>query len=78
MSKEIAIKIHEIAVDGLPPEEDDTRIGQVGFIFDGSIFSGQAIDSDTWEDDHSGQVFYGVTHWIEFPLPVWELTKESQ
>jgi hypothetical protein len=37
--KELTIKVHEIAVDGLPPN-DDALIGRLAFLFDGCIVSG--------------------------------------
>ncbi len=37
-----------------------------------------ASDGDLWEGDSdvaNGKVMLGVTHWLEFPRPVWELVK---
>ncbi|MEC5149172.1 hypothetical protein [Cryobacterium sp. GrIS_2_6] len=78
MSKKIKIKVHEIATDGMPRMDEMT--GRVAFIFDGCMVSGWPIEGGDplWEansDVGSGQKFLGVTHWIEFPVPVWKLTR---
>lgn len=73
------IIVREIAKDGLP--DMDSLTGRVAFIFDGCVVCGWPIDSageeTPWEADSDvgrhGK-FYGVTHWIEFPVPVWEMT----
>lgn len=74
------ITIHEIEKDGLPAM--DKMIGRVAFIFDGSIVSGWPLAVDAggdipWEADSGvgkhGK-FYGVTHWIELPVRVWDMT----
>lgn len=74
------IKIHEIAKDGLPIMDELT--GRVAFIFDGCIVSGWPLRDNgdgetTWEADsdvgRSG-AFYGVTHWVEFPRAIWDMT----
>lgn len=74
--------VHEVAADGLPDMEELT--GRVAFIFDGSLVSGwplkhgPAATEQLWEADSDvGRAvpgFAGVTHWVEFPVPVWELT----
>jgi hypothetical protein len=77
------IKVHEIAKDGLPAMDDLT--GRVAFIFDGCIVSGWPLRDNgngetTWEansDVGHGGVFYGVTHWVEFPVPVWDMTANT-
>jgi len=87
----VEIKIHEIAKDGLPPESRyhagvrDDLVGRVAFLWDGHIVTGwplKELDSEDgsilWEADHDVGAhgkFYGVTHWIEFPVPVWDLEK---
>ncbi|WP_431728515.1 hypothetical protein [Verrucosispora sp. TAA-831] len=78
--------MHSIAEDGLP--DMDNLTGRVAFLFDGSIVSGWPLrtnpdDRNTpysgfWEAD--GDVgrnvkFANVTHWVEFPEPVWEVEK---
>ena len=76
------IKIHEIATDGLPPDEGMT--GRVAFIFDGCIVSGWPLpakgDDVPWEADSDvgrhGK-FYCVTHWVEFPVEVWNMTDNT-
>ena len=93
-TRDLTIKVHEIADDGLPDMENLT--GQVAFIFDGCIVSGWPLDPTDpditayedfgwdpddgvlWEADDDvgqGRPMGGVTHWIEFPEPVWELVK---
>jgi len=70
--------VREIAIDGLP--KMDGLTGQVAFIFDGCIVSGWPLDAENgetpWEADsdvgRQGK-FYGVTHWVEFPGPVWNM-----
>lgn len=92
------IKIHEIAVDGLPNMQE--LVGRVAFIHDGCIVSGWPLvpneleiddmrllatlvrhhsEGDTiWEADSDvgdpGRVFASVTHWVEMPAPVHQLT----
>lgn len=78
--KEVTIKVHSIAEDGLP---DMAVLGQVAFIFDGCVVSGWPLYSgpDRNEGPYSGYweansdvgrtvKFIGVTHWVEFPEPV--------
>lgn len=68
------IKVHAIAEDGLPDMEKMT--GRVAFLFDGCIVSGWPLDHEQWEADSTvGRhgVFRGVTHWIEFPVAVWDI-----
>lgn len=75
--KVIELIVHEIAKDGLP--DMDKLVGRVAFIFDGCIVSGWPLNNDDlWEADSDvGNVssFSGVTHWVEFPTPVWELER---
>lgn len=84
--REYTIKVHEIAVDGLPPRDDDNDssladdlIGRVAFIWDGAIVSGWPAGvhdgEPTWEasDDRLGRGYAGVTHWIELPVAAWNL-----
>jgi hypothetical protein len=82
---DMTVKLHSIAEDGLPDMEALT--GRVAFIFDGCIVSGWPLyvdpeDSSTaysgrWEADTDvghNQPFAGVTHWIEFPQPLHQIT----
>jgi hypothetical protein len=74
MATEVTITVHAIAEDGLP--DMDALTGRVAFIFDGCIVSGWPLPRfDRWEansDVGYGNHFAGVTHWVEFPEPVWE------
>ena len=109
---ELTIKVHEIAVDGLPPRDDDSYTGRVAFLFDGCIVSGWPLHREDhaalyhpariehrakysrggahltyperyrlaeavlWEancDVGHGGLFSGVTHWVEFPHPWWDV-----
>lgn len=76
----VEIIVHEVAVDGLPDMEKLT--GRVAYIWDGAIVSGWPIspefggvtyDGQLWEpsEDRFGGPVIGVTHWVEFPRPVW-------
>jgi hypothetical protein len=83
MSEHVTITIHAIAEDGYPYM--DGLIGRVAFIWDGYIVDGWPLHADpednstphtgTWEaaDDKLSSVreFSGVTHWVEFPEPIW-------
>jgi hypothetical protein len=81
-AREILVKVHEIAKDGLP--DMDQLTGRVAFIWDGEIVSGWPLNKDEdgsmlWrgaEDLFMGP-FYGVTHWVEFPVPVRDLEKSE-
>ena len=96
---EIKIKVHEIAVDGLPDRDnDDTLTGRVAFIADGCIISGWYIPrghyvhvdalldevgpeiQGAWEANDNvghGRLHVGITHWVEFPMPLWEVEKSG-
>lgn len=73
------IKIHDIATAGLPDMERLT--GRVAFVFNGCIVSGWPLrdggnGETAWEADSDvgrGGAFFGVTHWVEFPVPVWKM-----
>lgn len=79
MVNEITIIVHSIAEDGLPDMDNRDFTGKVAFLWDGYIVSGWPLDSvgypGMWEsaDDALGGKFTGVTHWVEFPTPVWKL-----
>lgn len=73
--RELTIRVHEVATDGLP---DMSRlIGRVAFIFDGCIVSGWPVptpshDGYAWEADRdvgTHRLLADITHWIEFPEP---------
>ncbi len=76
------IKVREIAVDGLP--DMDSLTGRVAFIFDGCIVSGWPVGPEgeemLWEansDVGRHGTFGGVTHWVEFPVPVKNMTSNA-
>lgn len=79
--REVTIKIHSIAEDGLP--DMDELVGRVAFLWNGAIVSGWPIRPEfattpnTWEpsEDRFGGPLRGVTHWVEFPEPVWNYEK---
>lgn len=78
MSKEITVTVHSIKEDGLP--DMSGVVGRVAFIFDGCIVSGWPLPgTDRWEGDSDvahHREMVGVTHWVEFPQPLWELERE--
>lgn len=85
MSKELTIKVHAVAVDGLPDMDDDSMTGRVAFIWDGQVIPGWPLreeepDVTVWEGDTdvtgNCREFHGVTHWIEFPVPMWKLADD--
>jgi hypothetical protein len=75
MSSRISVVVHDIAADGLPDMDELT--GQVAFVWDGHVIHGWPLirgpKESRWED-FNGVPYRGVTHWLEFPVPVWELT----
>jgi len=81
VSTRISVVVHEVGADGLPDMSDDALSGRVALIFDGCVVSGWPLkrgpNDQLWEGDTDvshGMPFHGVTHWMEFPVPVWELT----
>jgi len=81
VSTQIQVIVHDIEADGLPDMSDDALTGRVALIFDGSVVSGWPLKrgpaDQLWEADTDvGRAgpFYDVTHWLEFPVPIWELT----
>jgi hypothetical protein len=93
MTRDMTIRVHAIAEDGLP--DMDALTGRVAFIFDGCIVSGWPLHVDRyarrttpgfgeyhgqWEansDVGHTRPFAGVTHWVEFPVPVWEIERDA-
>jgi hypothetical protein len=80
MVTEITVKIRDVRIDGYP--DMDKLTGQVLFIFDGNIVPGWPLDEGEedglryWEgnDDVSYiRQAWPVTHWIELPVPMWEM-----
>lgn len=81
------VVVHRVE-DGLP--DMDELVGRVAFIWDGHVVSGWPIYNEylpsdeqrgsLWEpaDDRFGGPVSGVTHWIEFPVPVWDLGKAGR
>lgn len=87
MPHDVTIRIHAIADDGYP--DMDSLTGRVAFLFDGCIVSGwplHAVPTDhrtphtgLWEADTDvghNQPLGGVTHWVEFPEPVWNYERK--
>lgn len=86
MPHELTVKVHPISEDGYPDMEALT--GRVLLMFDGCTVSGWPLHVDPedhtspysglWEGDTDvshGQPFHGVTHWIELPIPEWDIEK---
>lgn len=71
MTREITIKIHCIADDGLPPADMDPK--KVAFPVNGKLNTRVDANDYDLEDLVTGQ--FGFTHWLEFPVPVSDLTK---
>ena len=79
MAKTMEIKIHAVATDGLPNMEK--LVGRVAYIWDGSIVSGWPVTNgfesgeQMWEpsENRYGGPVIGVTHWLEFPEPFWNI-----
>jgi hypothetical protein len=82
VSISLVVTVHEVATDGLPDMQDLT--GRVALISDGCIVSGWPLirgpEETRWEADTdlgcNDLLFAGVTHWIEFPVPIWEVAGE--
>jgi hypothetical protein len=69
----------------------DDMIGRVAFILDGCVVSGWPLYADNdnpstatytgrWEADSDvGRVteFGGVTHWVEFDIPLWSIHQDG-
>lgn len=79
---EVAVTIHDVRKDGYP--NMGTLVGQVAFIFDGCLVSGWPLSEEgddglrPWEansDVGRHAAFYGVTKWVLFPKPIWEIEK---
>ena len=90
--KELTVKLMSIEKDGLPPTEmksygqalKDEYVGQVGFLWDGNIYSGWSLypehsnDKGEWEESEFGHRLSGVTHWIHFSEPFVTLEMEPK
>lgn len=83
MAREVTVVVHEIATDGLP--DMTALVGRVAFIFDGCIASGWPLDDEDeaglWQansDVGHNRPFANVTHWVEFPAPVWQIEKGQE
>lgn len=87
--REVTVKIHEIAIDGMP--DTGALTGRVAFLFDGCIVTGWPLrttptdhstpHSGYWEADSDvgrNVRFGSVTHWVEFPDPVWAYEREPR
>ena len=92
MPRDMNVRIHSIAEDGLPRRDDEGHLASdVAFIFDGCIVSGWPLHVDPqdystpysgyWEADGDvgrGMKFAGVTHWVEFPEPLYKIAPLSR
>jgi hypothetical protein len=90
-TQQATIMVHEIATDGYPDMDDNDLVGRVAFLWDGYIVSGWPLHANPedhstahtghWEaaDDKLSSVreFAGVTHWVEFPQPVWRYERAA-
>lgn len=84
MSAQITVIVYSIAEDGLPDMDDESLTGRVAFIWDGAIVSGWPLNrlgrpADHWEpsEDRFGGEVSGVTHWVEFPDPIWDYERRK-
>jgi hypothetical protein len=82
--RQLTVTLHEVAVDGLPDMKTPDMPGRVAFIFDGAIATGWPVGAQPHpEMGHLWQAandigdpskrFGNVTHWLEFPEPLWHL-----
>lgn len=74
MTRDLTVRLHAIADDGLP--DMDNLTARVAFIFDGCVVSGWPLPNGFWEADSDvgrPAKFSGVTHWLEFPEPIGRL-----
>ncbi len=82
MPREITVRVHSIAEDG-PPDVSATLDERVALLFDGRIVSGWPLAGSVeglWEADPEvghNRPFDGVTHWVEFPVPLDQLERGS-
>ena len=69
--RDITVRIHSVMIDGKPDMHRLT--GRIAFVFEGGVRSGWPVPNseDSWEDSVTGRVFLGITHWIEFPEPLY-------
>lgn len=91
MSKSISVIVREIKTDGLPDIKSLTgRVAfifdgdivsgwpLVGDDGCGKEFKRQDNGNPYWTADDDvgrGGKFSGVTHWVEFPVPIWDLER---
>jgi hypothetical protein len=78
LSTPITVILHEIATDGLP--DGDLPGSRMAAIFDGNVVTAWPLDDPdrSWEGDTDvahGRKMYGITHWLEFQQPVYELER---
>ena len=86
----IGVKVYEVVKDGLPDPADLTLVGRVAFVVGGCIISGTALQH-VWEEHDGYPSFWkvdtdlmpneqlgGITHWLEFPVAVWELGRKAE
>lgn len=82
MTSAITVIVHEVEADGLPDMSDGALEGRVALISGDVVVSGwpklRGPGEVRWEADPEvgccTSDYTPVTHWLEFPVPVWELT----
>ena len=82
--RDITVRVHNVERDGLP--DMDRLVGRVALLWDGNIVNGWPLSRNDeegvpiWEGNSDvsrpGQ-FHKVTHWVEFPEPLWELESDA-
>jgi hypothetical protein len=71
---ELTIKIHRIDTDGLP--DVDKLTDRVAFLCLNGLVTGRPLNDGSWKatgEVYITDVFPIVTHWVEFPRPIWSL-----
>lgn len=73
----ITVQVFQTKKHGLPNMSDLSNTGRVAFIFDGCVVSGWPVPgTKLWEpnsDVGRSRNYMGVTHWLLFPEPVWDI-----
>jgi hypothetical protein len=82
VSHQLTCTVHEVATDGLPTDSrfDHDLHGRVAFVFNSHLISGWPTNYGAWKSDgvgDDGVPKAGVTHWVEFPVPIAQLPNEQ-